>query len=199
MPNPDAVALPQPLTLTWAAPPPTVDLEAEGSLAWIHFGTQTNDEDSFNQKAIAQGVLPFPTVTGSSDVRTYEDNFTLFSWTNGAAMANQSGTRNGIYSKTGFPKFHMNRTVGPEAQRWIVYAGVYKCRALLTVTLGSGPTDPKVTAVLDNTEKAYGRYVIEHRAPGPDTPLTLTWELTFAYDPSNSNVTFAASTLAAIP
>lgn len=199
MTNPDAVVLPDPLTLTWANAPANVDLEVEGTLGWIHFGTETNDKNSFNEKASAKGMLPRYTVTGSTDVRTYEDNFTLFTWTNGSDQTTEPGTRNGVYSKTGFPKFHMDRIVGTQAQRWVVYAGVYKCKALLTVTLGAGPTAPKVTAALDSTNKAYGRYVIEHRAPLPNTSLALTWELTQAYDPNNSNVTFAASTLSAIP
>lgn len=203
MAAPDALALDgglQPLTLTWAAPPADVDLETEGTLGWIHFGTETDNEQSYNEKASAVGLLPRPTVTGSSDVRTYEDNFTLFKWTNGTPMAtNAGGSRNGIYSKTGFPKFTMNRLVGAEPQRWVVYAGVYKCKARFTVTLGAGPGIATATADLDNTNKAYARYVIEHRAPAPSTPLVVTWQLTQAYDPNNSNVTLAATTLSPIP
>lgn len=195
----DAVILAPPLLLTQSAPPPTVDLEVEGTLGWLHFGTSTNNENSFNEKATAIGLLPRFTVTGSTDVRTYEDNITSFSWTNGAGMATQSGTRNGVYSKTGLPIFHLERTVGTAAQRWVVYAGVFKCRAKLTVKLGSGPGDPVAVATMDSMDKGYARYVIEHRAPGADTRLTLSWELTFAYDPNNSNVTLAAQTLAPLP
>lgn len=195
----DAVVIPPPLSVTASAPPATLDLEVEGTLGWLHFGTTKNDEESFVEKATAIGLLPRFTVTGSTDVRTYEDNVTTFTWTNGAGVATQSGTRNGVYSKTGFPIFHLTRTVGTSAQRWVVYAGVYKCKAKLTVKLGSGPADPTAVAMMDNTEKGYARYVIEHRAPADATPLTLTWELTFAYDPNNSNVTLAAQTLAPIP
>lgn len=195
----DAVVIAPPLLLTQSTPPATLDLEVEGTLGWLHFGTTKNDENSFVEKATGLGLLPRFTVTGSTDVRTYEDNITTFTWTNGAGMTTQSGTRNGVYSKTGFPIFHLQRTVGTAAQRWIVYAGVYKCRAKLTVKLGNGPTDPTAVALMDSTEKGSARYVIEHRAPGADTPLTLMWELTFAYDPNNSNVTLAAQTLAPLP
>ncbi|MBS2011354.1 MAG: hypothetical protein JST00_00470 [Deltaproteobacteria bacterium] len=195
----DAVVLPAPLTLTSSAPPPTLDLEVEGTLGWIHFGTTTNNEDSFNEKASAKGLLPRFTVTGSTDIRTYEDNFTVFRWTNGSGRATESGTRNGVYSKTGLPAFHLDRVVGTAPQRWVVYAGVFKCKALLTVQLGAGTGAPKATAVLDNASNGYARFVIDHRAPAENTELKLTWELTTAYDPNNSNVTLAAQTLAPIP
>ena len=184
------------LTLTYGAPAAQVDLEQEGTLGWIHWGTTTDDEKSLNQKASAVSKLLTYNVTGSTDIRTFEDNFTTFTWTNGTPTATQGGTRNGVYSKTGKPKFHLNRLVGVEPQRWVIYAGVYRCKALLTVALGAGPTTRTATAVLDNGDHGYMRYVIDHRAKDPATPLIVTWELTNAYDPSNSNVTLAAATLA---
>ncbi|HSO31413.1 MAG TPA: hypothetical protein VLT33_02825 [Labilithrix sp.] len=194
----DAAGGPE-LTLTSGAPAPQVDLEQEGTVAWIHWGTTTNDEESLNEKASAVSALLTYSVTGSSDIRTYEDNFTSFRWTNGTPMATQGGTRNGVYSKTGKPKFHLNRVVGVEPQRWVIYAGAFKCKALLSVTLGTGPTAQTATATIDNADHGYVRYVIDHRAKAPATPLAVTWELTDAHDPNNSNVTLAAATLAPLP
>jgi len=184
------------LTVTASAPAAQVDLEQEGTLAWIHWGTTTDDEESLNRKASAVSPLPTFSVTGSNDVRTFEDNLTTFTWTNGTPTATQGGTRNGVYSKTGNPKFHLNRVVGVDPQRWVLYAGVFKCKALLTVTLGTGPTMQNATATLDNADHGYVRYVIDHRAKAPSTPLVVTWELTDSHDPDNANVTLAAATLA---
>jgi hypothetical protein len=187
------------LTLTASAPAAQVELEQEGTVAWIHWGTTTDDPTSKNEKASAVSLLPTFSVTGSTDIRTFGDNFTTFRWTNGTPLATQGATRNGVYAKTGKPQFHLNRVVGVEAQRWVIYAGVYKCKALLTVALGTGSTTQTATATLDNTDHGYVRYVIEHRAKAASTPLVVTWELTDAYDPNNSNVTLAASTLAPLP
>lgn len=191
----DAASAPE-LTVTASAPAAQVDLEQEGTLAWIHWGTTTDDEESLNQKASAVSLLPTFTVTGSNDIRTLEDNLTTFRWTNGTPLATQGGTRNGVYSKTGKPAFHLDRVVGVEPQRWVIYAGVFKCKALLTVTLGTGPTMHTATAMLDDTDHGYVRYVIDHRAKAPSTPLVVTWKLTDSYDPNNANVTLAAATLA---
>ena len=191
----DAATGPE-LTVTASAPAAQVDLEQEGTLAWVHWGTTTDDEASLNQKASAVSLLPTFSVTGSNDVRTFEDNLTTFRWTNGTPMATHGGTRNGVYSKTGNPKFHLDRVVGVEPQRWVLYAGVFKCTAVLTVTLGTGPTMHTATAMLDNNDHGYVRYVIDHRAKAPSTPLIVTWELTDSHDPSNANVTLAAATLA---
>jgi len=184
------------LTVTFGAPAAQVDLEQEGTLAWIHWGTTTDDEKSLNRKASALSPLPTFSVTGSTDVRTLEDDFTTFRWTNGTPLATQGATRNGVYSKTGKPRFHVDRVVGVEPQRWVIYAGVYKCKGLLTVALGTGPATQTATATLDNTDHGYVRYVIDHRAKAPSTPLVVTWELTDTYDPNNANVTLAAATLA---
>lgn len=184
------------LTLTSGAPAAQVELEQEGTVAWIHWGTTTNDPTSLNQKAAAVSGLPTFSVTGTTDIRTFGDNLTTFRWTNGTPLATQGATRNGVYAKTGKPIFHLNRIVGVEAQRWVLYAGIFECKALLTVTLGAGSTAQTATAVLDNAAHGYVRYVIDHRAQAPATPLVVTWELTQAYDPNNSNVTLAATTLA---
>jgi hypothetical protein len=199
--DPDAIVLgpADDLTLTSGPPAAQVDLEQEGKLAWIHWGTTRDDEKSVNQKASAIGVLPAYRVTGSTDIRTYEDNVTTFRWVNGVPLPTQGATRNGVYSKTGKPAFHLDRIVGVAAQRFVIYAGLFKCKARLSVALGTGPTARTAFAVLDSADHGYGRYVIDHRAKDPGTPLVVTWELVEAYDANNSNVTLAAATLAALP
>ncbi len=183
------------LTITSGAPATLVDLEQEGTLAWIHWGTRSNDTNSFNQKASAVSALPTFTVMGSTDLRTSSNYVTTFTWTNGTPTATQGGTRNFVYVK-GRPTVHVIRVVDVAPQRFVIYAGLFKCKALLTVTLGTGPDARTVIAALDNHDNAYARYVIDHRAKEPGTPLAVTWELVDSYDQSNANVTLAAATLA---
>lgn len=183
------------LTLTSGAPAAQVDLEQEGTLGWIHWGTKDGDTKSFNQKVAAAFPLPTFAVTGSTDIHTFDNNLTTFRWTNGTPIATQSATRNFVYVK-GKPTVRVIRVVGIEPQRFVVYAGLFKCKALLTVTLGAGTDARTVSATLDNMDNAYARYVIDHRAKDPATALAITWELTDSYDQSNANVTLAAATLA---
>ena len=200
--SPDAmreaeVDVPSPLlTLSMGQPPPEVDLELEGTSAWIHWGRTKNDEDSLNEKASAPGAIPTFTLTGSTDLRTYEDNFTTFRWTNGTPTASENGTKHGVYSKTDKPKFTLRRKVGTtSAMRMVVYAGVFKATGRFSASLGAGPVPAPVSTELDNTNKGYGRFVVDYRALDPESELEITWELTNAYDPNNSNVTLAAATL----
>jgi len=184
------------LALSMTAPPANVDLETEGTTAWIHWGRTTNDEDSLNEKAAAPGAIPTFTLSGSTDLRTYEDNITTFSWTNGSPVASEVGTKNGVYSKTNKPRFTLRRKVGTtSAMRMIVYAGVYKATGRFSASLGEGPAPVPVSMDLDDMNKGYGRFVVDYRAPDAESELVITWELTNAYDPNNSNVTLAAATL----
>ena len=184
------------LALSMTAPPPDLDLEVEGTTAWIHWGRTTNDEDSMNEKASAPGAIPTFSLSGSTDLRTYEDNITTFRWTNGTPVASENGTKNGVYSKTNKPKFTLRRKAGvTSAMRMVVYAGVFKATGRFTVTLGAAPDAPTASMDLDDTNKAYGRFAIDYRTPDAESELVIAWELVKAYDPNNSNVTLAAATL----
>jgi hypothetical protein len=187
------------LTLATMTPATAVDLEAEGTLGWIHWGTIEDDEDSRNEKATAKGAIPTFTLSGSTDYRTYEDNLTTFSWTNGSPTPAVGATRHGVYSKTGNPKFRLVRKAGVEPRRFVIYAGVNMCKGRFVVTLGDGPKMKSLSADLDNTGKAYGRFQIDYRTPDPTSDLVVTWELVTTYDPNNANVTLAAATLSPRP
>ncbi len=184
------------LALSMTAPPADLDLEVEGTTAWIHWGRTKDDEDSMNEKASALGAIPTFSLSGSTDLRTYEDNFTTFRWTNGAPVANESGTKNGVYSKTNNPKFTLRRKAGvTSAMRMVVYAGVFKATGRFTATLGTGPDPAPASIELDDMNKGYGRFAIDYRALDAESELVITWELVKAYDRNNSNVTLAAATL----
>ena len=183
------------LTLQMMMPAQNVDLESEGTLGWIHWGL--TDNHSTNEKSTAKGAIPTFTLTGSTDLRTYSDNFTQFKWNSGSPLASESGTNNGVYAKTGFPKFTLQRPAGIGAFRLVIYAAVFEAKGHFTVKLGTGATPP-VSADLDNHAHGYGRFVIDYRAVDASN-LVITWELVTAYDPNNSNVTLAAATLTTRP
>src|SRR5467141_4433 len=59
-----------------------LDLTAEGTLDWAHWGlVSTNSFDHKN--GVTQKISDF-TVLGTQAVQQYADNFTAYSWTDGA-------------------------------------------------------------------------------------------------------------------
>lgn len=200
---PDADPGPR-LTVQASTPAAQVDLEAEGTLGWIHWGRTKNDPRSVNQKVSAVGAIPTFVLAGTTDLRTFEDNLTTFRWTNGAPTVIENATRNGIYAKSGTPKLTLQRIAGADAVRLVIYAGLFQAKARLTVSLvgGTGATGvvlAPATAELDVRGNGYVRYAIDYRAPDPTSDLLVAWELLTAHDANNANVTLAAATLAPMP
>jgi len=199
----DDAALPPELSLHVTTAPAMVDLEAEGTLAWQHWGK--GDENSRNEKSTAKGAIPTWTVSNTGDVRTFDDFLTTFRWTNGSPNATESGTQRGVYAKfdgppSSKPKLTLAFKVGVERRRLVIYAGTYRSKGHFAVTLSSPGSMKTVFQDIDSAsdlvnDKAYGRFAIDYRGAAPMADLVVTWEIATSYDDNNANITLCAATM----
>jgi hypothetical protein len=185
------------LSAVMTTPAMNVDLDTEGTLAWIHWGH--NDENSIDEKASNVGALPTWTLIGTTNKSRFTDNLTSFSWNDGTPTGMEDSTKTGVSAKGGTPEFTWQMVAGSSARRLVVYAGLFKATGRFTVTLGGTPTPAPVVLMLENQkDNAYGRVAIDYHATDATSMLAFTWVLAMGYD-SSANVTLASMTLAPLP
>src|SRR5690606_18618837 len=83
------------LTFSNAPPPANVDLTAEGTADWAHWGL--GGANGFNRKSGAAPQISNYTKIGSGAVRSFTDNPTLYSWTDGAPVSTVTDTGSALY------------------------------------------------------------------------------------------------------
>ena len=175
------------LTLTQGAAPATLDLAAEGTRDWVHWGLTA--PTSVDRRSGGTGEIRD---LGSDRPRgRYDNNTTLFSWSGGTPAASASRTPTGVYVCGQGGTFTLSVPATKTTRTLRLYAGVWMAHGRLTATL-AGRT---ATADLENrTTLSTNRFVISFRAPTAQT-LRLTWTTTVAYHAGCGNVDLQAATL----
>ncbi|SDT78430.1 hypothetical protein SAMN04489716_8371 [Actinoplanes derwentensis] len=174
------------LTLTAGSVPALVDLSAEGTRDWAHFGL--TDATSINRRGDGNSIEDLGTTGGRG---RYENNPQLFTWTGGRPTGSATRTPTGVYACGEGSGFTLRVPAGPETRTLRLYAGVWMASGRLTTTL-NGLTR---TSTLENREAiSTNRFEIRFRAPA-GSKLTLTWKATDTFHPSCGNVDMQAATL----
>ena len=183
-----------------ASMPATINLTAEGTLDWAHWGLSGSSGQSetwaFNHKDGADLIsdLTIIEIDGKAEVRAYSDMGSSLSWSDGTPTALEAGTH--YYLNTdwrdadvgdGFsftvPAVAANRTLR-------VYVGSYLAQGTLTATLSGGSSDSGnwVNATEGNL---FGYFEVNFSGAGET--LTVTWELKSGGEPNN--IKLAGATL----
>jgi hypothetical protein len=174
------------VTITAAPVPAVVDLSAEGSLDWVHWGLI--DATAFDRRRGATAIEDL----GGTPRGRYENNPQLFTWTGGSPTATATRTPTGVYMCGQGATITLRAPAGPAVRTLRVYAGVWMAAGRLTVSV-PGAT---ATADLENRNAiSTSRFEIRYRATA-GTRLTVTWTATAAYHPTCGNIDLQAVTLA---
>ncbi|MEU4243284.1 hypothetical protein [Actinoplanes sp. NPDC026619] len=175
------------LSVSVASVPAAVDLAAEGTRDWLHWGLTS--ADGLDRKAGGTGEIQ--DVDGTGKRGRYDNNPELFSWTGGAPTAAAGRTPTGVYSCGVGSTFTLRVPAGPGLRTLHFYAGVWMAQGRLTLGLAGQTAD----AVLENPEAIRtARFTIRFRAPAADT-LRITWTATKVYHPTCGNIDMQAATL----
>ncbi|GAA2616815.1 hypothetical protein [Paractinoplanes durhamensis] len=178
---------PAALSLSVDNVPATVDLAAEGTRDWLHWGLTT--ADSVDRKAGGTGELQDTGGTGTRG--RYDNNPELFSWTGGTPAGAATRTPTGVYACTAGSTFTLRVPAGQTPRTLHFYAGVWMAEGRLTVSVAG----KKATADLANPQAIKtARFTIRFRAPEAGT-LQLTWAATKVYHPTCGNIDMQAATL----
>lgn len=174
------------LTVTAGPVPALVDLSAEGTRDWVHFGL--TEPGSINRRDGGDTIEDLGT-TGNRG--RYDNNPQLFSWTGGRPAGTAFRTPTGVYACGEGSGFTLRVPAGPATRTLRLYAGVWMAGGRLTTTL-NGLTR---TSTLENRDAiSTNRFVIRFRAPA-GSKLTVTWKTTDSYHPTCGNVDMQAATL----
>lgn len=180
-------------------PPATVDLTAEGTADWAHWGLTTNS--SFDHKSGVVQQIPnvVPLNASPSDFNQYAGNFSAYSWIDGTPTAEAFSSTTGIFIYgTNDPPGGFQLTVPATniLRRLKVYAGLYGAQGKLTAWMSdwSAPPycDSSLARVYDN---GYAVYTLTFASANLGANLNLTWVPVVLFDANYGNVTWQAATL----
>lgn len=177
-----------------ANPPATVDLTAEGTADWIHWGL-TNATDVDYKSNVVRKISNF-TELGTNAIQQYGDNFTAFSWSDGIPDGTVSGTTTGVFVTGATNGFELTVPADTNSRTLRIYAGLYGAQGRFQAYLSdlSAPpfTDMSVSNVYGNS---YVVYTITYAAASPGQTLKVLYSSANLFDTVYGNVTLQAGTL----
>jgi len=177
------------LTLTQRAVPDVVNLSATGTLDWVHWGLAT--ATTTTRKLAGNGAIQDRGGPGARG--RYDNNPQRFAWQDGTPTLSTTGAPIGVYTCGLGNGFALSVVAAPTTQTLRLYAGAWRARGLLEVSLSSG--GPTATAsVVSYETNATAEFVIAFRAP-PGAQLQVRWTSVELFDRYCGNVDLQAATL----
>lgn len=179
---------PQPLLTVAREPVPgTVDLSQEGSLDWVHWGL-TGPSDVNRKPDGAPAIAELGGRRGR-----YDNNPEVFRWSAGRPTDSVDATPTGVYTCGAGASFTLSVPAGPTTRTLRYYAGVWKARGRLDVSLS--PSGEQATAWSENQQAiTTNRFTIRFRAPDGGR-LLVRWTADAVFDSRCGNIDMQAATL----
>jgi hypothetical protein len=210
-PSPSASPSPSP-TRTTPRPPPTskpsarpdpgsvkvarsampfqVDLTAEGSRDWVHWGEQS----TFSLERKKDGN--FAILEGAPTAPRFRHGFSpqRFSWRDGSPVEHSDGTPTGIRTCGKGNGFTISAPAGTSARTLRLYVGALAGRGKLTAKLSTGSAS--ATATFEERSNNLGTtvFVITYRAP-KNGKINLSWITDESFNTDCGGVALEAATL----
>jgi Bacterial Ig domain len=173
--------------------PAALDLTAEGTADWTHWGLVTNT--SFDHKEVAQQISNF-TALGTNAVQQYSDNFTAFSWSDGTPTLSATDTTTGVFITGETNGFRLTAPADTSARRLKIYVGGYGVQGEFQSFLSDLSAQPYTdTSVSNAFGNSYVVYTIDYSAASPGQHLLVTYRSLYLFDRIYGNVTLQAATL----
>lgn len=170
--------------------PTRVDLTAEGSRDWVHWGEQS----TFSLERRADG--DFQILEGAPTSPRFRHGLSgqLFSWTGGSPVNNSTGTPTGIRTCGKGNGFTVSAPAGPAVRTLRIYAGALAGRGKLTAKLTTGTAAASATFTERSNNLGTTVFVVTYRAP-KNGKINLSWITEEAFDRNCGGVALEAATL----
>ncbi len=174
-------------------PAPTVNLTNEGVVDWAHWGN--GGPTIFDHKNNVTQQISNYTIVGTSQIFSFADNPTGFTWTDGTPTASATNVHTGVFAigvGTGF-QFTVPADTNPKTLR--INLGLWRARGRLEASL----SDSSAPAYSDNflvneLGTSNGVYVISFAAASAGQTLTVKYTAEAQFH-SSGNVTLASASL----
>jgi len=186
------------LVVTSAFPQAQIDLSAEGTEDWTHWGLST--ANSFNHKSGAAIRISNADNLQPGQVKRYQDNFSAYSWTNGTPTPTAASTKTGIYVQGLGNGFEVTAPADTSRRRLRIYVGLYGARARFEAFLSDNSAKPFVdTSLLNVYGNHYRVYTLDYKAASAGQQLVIRHLAQELFDDNYGNVTLQAASLASLP
>jgi hypothetical protein len=176
-----------------ASPPPNVDLSAEGTVDWAHWGLTS--ASSFNHKSVMTQQISNYTRLGTGTIQRYTNNPNLYSWSGGTPTASAANIDTGLWVIGVNNGYQITIPADTSTRTLKVYVGVCFTRGQFEASLSDGSAPVYIDTSLVNPSATSNRvYTLSYRAGSSGQTLTVKWTeiATFNFW---GNVTFQAATL----
>ena len=187
------------LTGSVEIPPVGVDLTAEGTRDWAHWGL--GSPGSFNHKSGVAQLIPNVVLlnASTSELTNYADSLTAFSWSDGTPTTQTSSNMTGVFLyATNHPPAGFQLTVPATnlPRRLKVYAGLYRAQGRLDAWLSDFSAVPySDSSVVRPDSNRRAVYTLVFASANPGANLVITWTPAAVFDPFFGNLTWQAATL----
>ena len=183
------------LTGTPGTPPSTVNLTAEGTADWAHWGLVTST--SYNHKASVSQQIGNFTRIGTNEVQRYADNLSGYRWSDGTPVASVStNSHTGVFVVGEESGFALALPADTTVRTAKVYVGLYGAAGEFQAWLGDFSAQAYVDTSLDNIfESSYAVHTLTYAAASAGKTLHIRYRPRVLYDGEFGNVTLQAVTL----
>jgi len=175
-------------------PAASVELTAEGSSDWAHWGLAS--PASFDHKAgVPQQISNF-TKIGTNDTQRLQDYYTAFSWSDGTPTAGTNGTKTGVFIHGLTNGFLLTAPADTNLRTLKVYVGLYgaqgKFQSYLSDYSAPAYTDTSLSSFYGNDPAVY---TLTYAAASSEQTLVVEYTAQTLFDADYGNVTLQAATL----
>lgn len=181
------------LSVTNTVPPSTVDLSAEGTSDWVHWGLTGL---SVNRKSGVTPQIGDYSLLGVGVPAQLTGNPTLFSWSGGTPSASASNVGTGLWLVGLNNGFRITVPADTTARTLKIYVGLWAARGRLDARLSDGSAPDYVdTSNVNSSNTSNAVYTVGFRAASAGQTLTVSWAANQTFN-EFGNVTLLAATLA---
>ena len=166
---------------------PAVNLTAEGTVDWIHWG-----DSAVNRKAGVPPQLTSYTVVGWAPALQYCCDPRSVSWTDGTSTGSVTNNRNGIFVYSIGDGLSLTAPADTTTRKLILHVGGWNSGATLTAHLSDGSALDYTNTTAGSTGQYDGNYTLTYSAASAGQSLTVTWTMTSG---TSGNVTLMAAAL----
>lgn len=183
-PDPGAIAI------STGGVAPTVNLTAEGTRDWVHWGEQSTfslERDKNGGFAILEGAPTAPRFKHALSPQQ-------FSWTGGDPVDHSDGTTTGIRTCGKGNGFSITAPAGNATRTLRLYVGIISGRGTLTAKLTTGSATGSATLEQKDGSFHTAVFTVKYRAP-KDGKISLRWNTDAAFGTGCGGVALQAATL----
>lgn len=181
------------LTGAVAVPPFAVDLTAEGTLDWVHWGLLTPTD--VNRKLGVPLRINMATL-GTNPLQHYADNYTGYGWKDGVPTTNVSDTKTGVFLPGINRGFQLSVPADTVPKTLKIYVGLYggsgNFQAWLSDFSAPAFTDRSLTNSYGNS---YAVCTLDYTAASNGQTLNVKYTADALFDQDYGNVTLQAAAL----